>query len=151
RQRGVPRPLHVAWGLVGTPDPKEFPSKLQPGQPLGDLTPSAVLDKCKWLVLDRLKNFRVAGDKDCRAAAQLGLLNALAGYDPSIDVSVGLYAKIYRLIDDEIKRAIRGKRVMLGITSRFPAMRNYSTTRAKARASDGRSYPRRHCPTGPLR
>jgi hypothetical protein len=109
RRRGVPRPMAAAWNVIGTPDPKEFAGKLQPGQPLGDLAPSAVLDKFKPLVLDRLKHFRVAGDEDARAAAQLGLLNALAGYDPAVDVSVGLYAKVHFHIDDEIKRAIRGK------------------------------------------
>jgi len=39
----------------------------------------------------------------------LALLNARAGYDPAEDVSVGLYAKAHFHIDDEIKRAIRGK------------------------------------------
>jgi hypothetical protein len=67
-----------AWNLVGTPDPSEFPKKLQPGQPLGDLTAEAILLRYKPLILSRLKHFRVAGDKDARAAAQLGLLNALA-------------------------------------------------------------------------
>jgi hypothetical protein len=109
RRRGVPRPIHEAWKIVGTPDPKEFASKTQPGQPLGDLRAGVVLDQFAPLVRSRLRHFRVAHDEDAKSAAQLGLLNALSKYDPAEDVSVGLFAKAHRLIDDEIKRTIRGK------------------------------------------
>jgi hypothetical protein len=109
RRRGVARPLAVAWDLVGIPDPKEFANKLEPGQPLGDQIPKAILDKYAPLMWSRLKHFRVAQDEDARAAAQLGLLNAIAEYDPAVDVSVGLFAKAHFYIDDEIKRHIRGK------------------------------------------
>src|SRR5262249_39268893 len=83
RQRGDSHPMIKAWNLVGTPDPKKFAEKLQPGQPLGDLTQQAVLDQFKPLILNRLKHFRVAGNEDAKAAAQLGLLNARANYDPA--------------------------------------------------------------------
>lgn len=109
RRRGVPHPMTVAWELVGIPDPKEFASKLLPGEPLGDLTPSTMLGKYRPLVLSRLKHFRVGADEDARRAAELGLLNAVAAYDPAEDVSVGLYAKAHFHIDNEIKRQIRGK------------------------------------------
>jgi hypothetical protein len=109
REKGVARPIAVAWELVGDPDPKSFATKQQPGQPLGDLTANAVLEKFAPLIWSRLKRFRVAGDKDAQAGAKLGLLTALANYDPAVDVSVGIYAKAYRLIDDEIKKTIRDR------------------------------------------
>jgi hypothetical protein len=36
REQGVPHPMVEAWKRIGTPDPKIFPQKLQPGQPLGE-------------------------------------------------------------------------------------------------------------------
>jgi hypothetical protein len=83
RREGVEHPLIEAWNRVGTPDAKEFAKKLQPGQPLGDLSSKAVLDQFKPLILSRLKHFGVAGDEDAKSAAQVGLLNALAEYDPA--------------------------------------------------------------------
>jgi hypothetical protein len=109
RACGVPRPMAAAWGLVGNADPETFAGKLQPGQPLGDLTPDAVLGQYAPLVLSRLKHFGVAGNKDAKSAARLGLLEALAAYNPAMDASVGTFAVDYRLIDNAIKRAIRNK------------------------------------------
>jgi hypothetical protein len=109
RRDGIPHPLREAWNRVGTPNAKKFAEKLEPGQPLGDLTQQAVLDQFKPLILSRLKHFRVAGNEDAKSAAQVGLLHALASYNPAEDVSVGYYAKIYRHIDDAIKYEIRGK------------------------------------------
>jgi hypothetical protein len=111
RAEGVPRPLIEAWNRVGTPDAKKFAEKRRPGQPLGDLSSEAVLRQFEPLILSRLKHFRVAGNKDTKSAAQVGLLNALAEYDPAKDDSIGHFAKIYRHIDDAIKYEIRGKEI----------------------------------------
>jgi hypothetical protein len=108
RKQGAPRPIATAWELVGEPG-EEFDTKIEPGQPLGDLTPAAVLAKFRPLILSRLKHFGATGDEDAQSAAQVGLLNALAEYDPAIDASVGWYAKAYFHIDNEIKNVIHGK------------------------------------------
>jgi DNA-directed RNA polymerase specialized sigma subunit len=109
RQRGVERPIEAAWKLIGFADAGAFDAKTKTGEPLGDLSPKPNLDKYAPLIWSRLKHFRVAGDEDCQQAAQLGLLNALADYNPAIDGSVGTFAELYFYIDKEIKAAMRGK------------------------------------------
>jgi hypothetical protein len=109
KKRGHEHPWATAWDLVGEAEAEAFAIKLGIGQPLGDLTPQAVIDHFKPLIWSRLAHFGVAADKDCLQAAQLGLLNARASYSRAIDASVGTYAKLHYLIDKEIKAAIRGQ------------------------------------------
>jgi hypothetical protein len=107
RASGVPHAMAAAWNLVGDADPEAVARKLRPGQPLGDLRPDVVLGEFAPLVRSRLKHFGVASDPDAQSAARLGLLEALAAYNPAIDSSVGTFAKLYRHIDEAIRRRTR--------------------------------------------
>jgi hypothetical protein len=109
RAEGVPRPFIEAWNRIGTPDPKIFPQKLKPGQPLGNLASEAIWRQFRPLVFSRLRHFGAVENKDAVQAAQLALLEARADYNPAIDGSVGTYATEYHLIDNAIKEVLYGK------------------------------------------
>jgi hypothetical protein len=94
---------------VGPVDLEAIKPKQGIGQPLGDLSPEAVLKAFQPLLWSRLKHYRVARIPECEQAAALGLLEALRIYPPALDVSVGYHATIIRAIDNAIKAEIRNK------------------------------------------
>jgi hypothetical protein len=110
KRQGVEHPTKAAWELIGYANPREFAAKRRAGEPLGDLSNEALRKHFRALVNSRVRSCGGAGKKDAEQAGWLGLFKAREEYKRASDVGIGIFAKKFYLIDQEIKRALYGKK-----------------------------------------